>query len=1736
MRYKSDEYYEKNGKLMPNDIKYTNSLVPRYNWFTFKVLGEAGLGLGIAAVGNAFSQLIQKAKVNFTKEYLSQYNLRLPIGDISTRVLKDGQPKATAYSQLINLLVDVVNDPRVGYANMGDSVIPIVNLMINFGTPIQDIVYFINQPIIVDYVSYISKNRKSVVDGEYQEDGFASYLKDKILDYKKTPLKLPEAVGEYLKLTAQELSEKLSDVEFNASKESMGYKLKEVSDMTEKVSQEQLLILAQFAQMEQIAKDFLQLQVTMNFDTNLVQDGFEAYQKEELFKEIKGKDIFTNLDDLREKTVIAPLNVLKEVVNINAQLLPLANDKVIYNFLSAKLATEFANKGNKAKKKFVRTFKNDFIMYLFQNFMDRNPDAMLRFNTTFAPVLKTKEKDYTNRPIAFGNYLIKNLYKEFADIKNDPKYKDLFKQYLLLDRLFVSSEEEIKNIGLSYFNKDSQLQDTYIEQFKELLNNPDLEIKNFMLKFAYMSFYQSGLNKSFISSTDILPVPILSGMLEDVREQYLKEFDTPIKKLNLLGDFYTLLKANNEFLRSGTIETIIGGEKIKEKAKNKKFNLTKVSSYRGKNFRTNIDNLLIQPVNMPIQQSEEEGLQDEGDKIQLYGNVYANKGQTSAIQNFREFIHSTNKSFLLKGRGGTGKSTIAGKMLLDAQKEGYYIFGTAISDAATSNLRNLTNNYKSLNIGIYNFASMFGLVPKYDNDGNLTSFDFPSKDTLGFNEPKIVDSGKTILVFDEASMVGKEVLEKIKKLLPNSKILYMGDNAQIKPIGQNETISPIFTNSDTTSELTEVMRQGLGSPILEIASNLAKDIDTYDFEDKNTDLPALNKYNFEYFNTKDNSGTLITTDIYKFVEEAVKDFKQYGAKSTIVITGNNDNVEKLNKEIRSKIVSGDDIFVKGERLMTYSKYTKKSKYSDDSIENSSIVYINSARPTEVLGIPAYQLEVSYTNKEGKEMTAYMNVLLKSDKQNANKLFDLKREVFKQLKAKQNVGENRVKADILNQTIVVDYGYAMTAHKVQGQTVRNSYVYPVYRGFDKEESTRMFYTSITRPTDKLVIFDKEGNNQSNLDKFVNQQTTEQPINKEIKSKIDTKSPEYGVVQVETNPTKEKTKQFIDLLRPQIQRQTYKENKGKYANEMFHYGLMWARTNNLANPVKINSFDRGVYYSYHELDQKGNTLPDLSVLQPIIDEIQQSLGLDMSDYDSVIGNIYLDDQYIYPHKDTTESASARNYPVIVYTIGNNAGLGIVDNNDGKMTFANQYDKQWLPSQEKLKGYTNELQTKNGSIYTFGLDGKGRFELTHSTPMNNKKMEDFPPITLPNGKIVTKYTITLTFRRAKDLTNSTPITPKKLIQEQPINKEIKPNENLTPKANIPQNLVSGKEAFGTKQEANAETKKALGANPHSIDMVEAGFRTRTTRSVGEMEKYNVKVGDIVKQFGKSADGTTKNILTRVTAIHPKGTPGFLGTWNKEGWTQDGIKAIERFKDGAAAIEFEVVNQSTEIKPNEVKGENITSKGSEFAKKLTNVGNTVGLTYKGKDYVNSEHAYQTWKSGEFNQAGYNLKGGKVRGGKIGDTFFIMTDILTEKLKQHPDLVQGINERGGLEYLQKSTHNVIGDKFWESTGQNKFIEALTQAYKNSTQPTEIKPKIDSSKKIENLKRGDIINFQQQNFQIERVTEEGFDVRDVNTGEVDFITKEDYESENKKELKPKVVDNNQEITKEDTDKLPPCIG
>ena len=292
-----------------------------------------------------------------------------------------------------------------------------------------------------------------------------------------------------------------------------------------------------------------------------------------------------------------------------------------------------------------------------------------------------------------------------------------------------------------------------------------------------------------------------------------------------------------------------------------------------------------------------------------------------------------------------------------------------------------------------------------------------------------------------------------------------------------------------------------------------------------------------------------------------------------------------------------------------------------------------------------------------------------------------------------------------------------------------------------------FTGTSTPAAQKVLFEDQYKNLKELEQ-----------NGAVTNEVTTVSSAYGVVTANNEPDKARTKLNVDLIAPQIAAQAYKENNSATANDMFSYGLRWTRKGNAKEPISNHSSaNKGLPtedalakdgYVYDTLDQNGNPLAPVSDLQPIIDELEATLGLDMSNYDAVLGNIYLPGQRISTHRDTTESISARNYPVVVYTIGNDSGINVYENVDknniatGKPSFAS--DRK------------TSIPTTNGSIYTFGMDGKGRFEMGHDTPAGIKRDKTFPPITLPNGDVITNYTITLTFRRAGDLTGNMRATP--------------------------------------------------------------------------------------------------------------------------------------------------------------------------------------------------------------------------------------------------------------------------------------------------------------------------------------------------------------------------------------------
>ena len=84
------------------------------------------------------------------------------------------------------------------------------------------------------------------------------------------------------------------------------------------------------------------------------------------------------------------------------------------------------------------------------------------------------------------------------------------------------------------------------------------------------------------------------------------------------------------------------------------------------------------------------------------------------------------------------------------------------------------------------------------------------------------------------------------------------------------------------------------------------------------------------------------------------------------------------------------------------------------------------------------------------------------------------------------------------------------------------------------------------------------------------------------------------------------------------------------------------------------------------------------------------------------------------------------------------------------------------------------------------------------------------------------------------------------------------------------------------------------------------------------------------------------------------------------------------------------------------------------------------------------------------------------------------------------------------------------------------------TKQEAVQPTAPSTSVKEGVKRGSMISFQLEEYQVERVTDEGYDVRSAKTGDTEFLTKEEYDADNYTGVKEKPI-NPRQITKETKD-------
>lgn len=464
-------------------------------------------------------------------------------------------------------------------------------------------------------------------------------------------------------------------------------------------------------------------------------------------------------------------------------------------------------------------------------------------------------------------------------------------------------------------------------------------------------------------------------------------------------------------------------------------------------------------------------------KYELFPGVYANEGQKIAIDRISDFLKSKDDEFLLKGRGGTGKTTIIKKAIANLPEGS--VIGATVAYEAKEVLQENMPGYTTTTI-----ASLLGLVPDYDAKTGQVFFRERDAEeeakfrALGKSDP--IET-KRYIIIDEASMLSQYLYDKIiEKKLPNAKVIFMGDNVQIPPIDEKggSKDSPVWELADTKNfaELNERMRQGAESPILPITDVYAENVENMQNDRASVKDPLTNRTT----NFDGKEGVIFTTNREDMINSFVEDVRNSNnLKEAIIVGARNVVVDEINDIVRKKLFNTTEAYVTGDRVRVNSPYVVDGIVEIPNGFKGKVTRIREQGANiPGMDLMVYELTVSYTkvNSKGETVEASRTFSTISPKDKAklkaaiNQLAVIAKSYPKKSAQANAAWKNFFK--LKNSIVDIGYNYAITAHKVQGSTYNSAYVLEgdimSFPG-GNEQVNRMMYTAVSRPRKKLVIY-------------------------------------------------------------------------------------------------------------------------------------------------------------------------------------------------------------------------------------------------------------------------------------------------------------------------------------------------------------------------------------------------------------------------------------------------------------------------------------------------------------------------------------------------------------------------------------------------------------------------------------------------------------------------------------------
>jgi len=398
----------------------------------------------------------------------------------------DGQDISDINGQFIDGYVDISKGPWIMELGATPNVASTWLFLVKAGVPIDTVAYFMNQPIVRDYLRSIESAGYSYL-----------FMEDFVNNIYENPKYKVEGSSQLSVIPSnKELFDMIGKNELNTA---------------EKMNQK--FILKEFLKYAKLAEQMFNVTQGSNFDTSTFNDPYLVFKKTMQLEKAR-KSIISSVDEILKNSFIGKLSErIFDIRNAFSEILK--SDKPAVRDVVQTVLMDYIDTPDGEFVQIARKVVNDLFDWAVQ--IDRKlnnkvqeillskDNAAKEISDFVAKVAKDDEHDLYN------NLIIKSLIPKFADVENSGKPNNL----------------KIKN-------KDNKVydQNQMIYAFQELREYLKGENSPLYGKLVRLAVLQSGLSNSPISFTSLIPY-------EDFKEIYNKTIST-IEDMPGLSNFAKL--------------------------------------------------------------------------------------------------------------------------------------------------------------------------------------------------------------------------------------------------------------------------------------------------------------------------------------------------------------------------------------------------------------------------------------------------------------------------------------------------------------------------------------------------------------------------------------------------------------------------------------------------------------------------------------------------------------------------------------------------------------------------------------------------------------------------------------------------------------------------------------------------------------------------------------------------------------------------------------------------------------------------------------------------------------------------------------------------------------------------------------------------------------------------------------------------------------------------------------------